>query len=116
MVIKGDGIASRDFDVPTANLDLHPLPRIRYGIYAASVILADHPMRAIVCWGAGKPPKFEVHLFEFEGDLLGKTLEVQLLKRIGELVPWISKERMRQKIWSDVALVREWFAIQDKKR
>lgn len=117
VVIQGDGEASRDFDVPTANLALRPLPRIRYGVYAASIELADHRMRGIVSWGAGsgRVQKFEVHLFDFEGDLVGKTLSVTLLKRVGEWIPWTSKERMRQKIWNDIAAAHEWFAQQEKK-
>ena len=116
LVVQGDGVARRDFDVPTANLDLHRLPRVRYGVYAASIVLADHPMRGVVSWGPGKVRKFEAHLFDFEGDLLGKTLSVTLLKRVGEWIPWTSKERMRQKIWNDIAATHEWFATQDKRR
>ena len=116
VVIQGDGEAGRDFDVPTANVALRPLPRIRHGVYAASIELADHLMRGIVSWGAGsgKMHKFEVHLFDFEGDLVGKTLSVTLLKRVGEWIPWTSKERMRQKIWNDIAAAHEWFAEQRK--
>lgn len=116
VVIQGDGEAGRDFDVPTANLALSPLPGIRHGVYAASIELANHHMHGIVSWGAGsgKMHKFEVHLFDFEGDLVGKTLTVTLLKRVGEWIPWTSKERMRQKIWNDISAAHEWFGAYKK--
>lgn len=115
IVIKGDGVASRDFDVPTANLHFRPLPRVRYGIYTASVKVNGFLKQGIVSWGPGITRKFEVHLFDFTGDLVGKGLSVTLLKRVGEWVPWTSQERMRQKIWNDIAAAHEWFAEQKRK-
>lgn len=117
VVVRGDGIAGRDFDVPTANLQLDAWPRVQHGVYAARIILDGHVMRGVVSWGPVEGVrKFEAHLFDFEGDLAGKKLTVTLLKRVGEWIPWTSKERMRQKVWNDVAAVHEWFAQQEKKR
>ena len=110
LVVRGDGSAGRDYDLPTANLDFQPRPRIRYGVYTATIKLASKKFFGIACWGVGRPAKFEVHLFKFHGNLLGKKITVTLGKRLSELVAWESKERMRQKIYHDVDLARQYFA------
>ena len=106
-VVKGDGVASRDYNLPTANLDVKE-PGIDTGVYAAHVRYKDQPYKAIVCYGVGNPAKFEVHLFDFDGDLTGEELTVGLIDKVSELIPWQSKERMRQKILHDIQLVREY--------
>ncbi len=110
VVVRGDGSAGRDYDVPTANLDFLPRPRIRHGVYAAKIKYASKNYFGLVCWGVGRPAKFEVHLFKFKGNLLGKKITVTLCKRLSELIAWESKERMRQKIYHDIDLALQYFA------
>jgi riboflavin kinase/FMN adenylyltransferase len=110
VVVKGDGLAGREFDVPTANLDFRPRPRIRHGVYAAKIRYGRRRFNGIVCWGVGRPGKFEVHLFGFRGQLLGKKITVEIHRRLSELVTWQSKERMRQKIQHDIDLARQYFS------
>lgn len=109
IVIRGDGSASRDYNVPTANLDFLPRPKIRYGVYAATIKYASKKYFGLVCWGAGSPAKFEVHLFEFHEDLYGKKITVTLGERLSNLVPWESKKLMRQKINHDLDLALQYF-------
>jgi len=70
---------------------------------------------SVVCYGVGDPVKFEVHLFELDSDLLGEDLKVELLFKVSELIPWQSKERMRQKIFHDVELVHDYLNERKKK-
>ncbi len=108
-VVRGEGIAGRDFDFPTANLDLGREPELEYGVYAARVYFDGWYFPGALCYGSGEPPKFEVHLLGFEGDLLGKELDIIIVKKIGELINYDSNERLRQKIQHDVQQVEEFF-------
>ena len=105
-VVTGDGVAGRDLGTPTANLDLSKVD-LEPGVYAAEAYLQGEKHDSIVCYGIGEPPKFEVHLFNFDEDIIGEELEVEIVEQVGELVPWSSVERMRQKILHDIELAGE---------
>lgn len=106
--MRGDGVAGRDLDTPTANLDLQDVD-LEHGVYAAYATYDDRTYSAIVCYGVGEPPKFEVHLLDFDQDIFGEQLSVEILQKVSELIPWSSKERMRQKILHDVETAKEIF-------
>ncbi|WP_349359611.1 bifunctional riboflavin kinase/FAD synthetase [Stappia sp.] len=73
----------RDLGYPTANLALAPETDLAHGIYAVRVEVdgvwhdgvASHGRRPTFDNGA---PLFEVHLFDFAGDLYGTTIRVML--------------------------------------
>jgi riboflavin kinase/FMN adenylyltransferase len=91
----------RTLGYPTANLRLGDDCRLRHGIYAVRVRLG-----AAVCNGVasfGRRPTFdnggpllEVHVFDFSGDLYGRSLDV-------EFVAWI---RAEERFESAAALIR----------
>ena len=109
LVEHGDGSASHDYEIPTANLRLEERPDVDFGVYAVRVSFRSRTYHGALCYGVGTPPKFEVHLLDFEGDLLGEELEVEILNQVSELVDFGSKERMRQKILHDIELVQDFF-------
>jgi riboflavin kinase / FMN adenylyltransferase len=88
---------------PTANLSLGALIAPRHGIYAVRVHLEDGRVHGGVANFGRTPttglrdPLFEAHLFDFEGDLYGQRLEI-------ELVAW---QRAEEKFDSLDALVAQ---------
>lgn len=94
-VIRGDQ-RGRLLGYPTANLDFGDQIVPAYGVYAAWVEVLDGPYRgrhAGVASIGVRPmfgvnaPNFEVHLFDFAGDLYGAEIEVGLVARLrGEAV------------------------------
>jgi riboflavin kinase/FMN adenylyltransferase len=88
-VQRGDR-RGRELGYPTANLVLGDYQRPRYGIYAVRVTLDDGSEHAGVA-SFGVRPTFdpseellEAHLFDFDGDLYGRTVEVALHAYIRE--------------------------------
>jgi riboflavin kinase/FMN adenylyltransferase len=87
VVIDGDK-RGRTIGFPTANMELGTYLRPAYGIYAVRVHLPDERVRG----GAANlgirpmfdPPKelLETYLFDFTGDLYGRTVEVALIERL----------------------------------
>ena len=83
MVERGDG-RGRELGYPTANLRLGDYQRPAYGIYAMRVRLADgreYPgVGSLGIRPTFEPPEelLEAHLFDFDEDLYGRTIEVSL--------------------------------------
>lgn len=76
----------REFGFPTANLNLGDYIRPRLGIYAVRVDIGDGRQMPGVASiginptvGALPEPVLEAHLFDFEGDLYGRLIEVELI-------------------------------------
>lgn len=84
IVQHGDKVG-RTLGYPTANLDLGDYLRPRYGIYAVRGRLADgRVLDGVANLGirpSFDPPKelLEPHFFDFDGDLYGQTIEVELV-------------------------------------
>lgn len=83
VVIHGNK-RGRELGWPTANVELGPYQRPAYGIYAVRVRLDDGSEHDGVA-SLGTRPMFdppvellEANLFDFEGDLYGRTIEVAL--------------------------------------
>ena len=78
----------RKLGFPTANLALHRKVVPLWGVFAVRVSgagLADHP--AVVSLGTrptinGTEPLLEVHVFDFDGDLYGRYLDVDFILRL----------------------------------
>jgi riboflavin kinase/FMN adenylyltransferase len=83
VVQRGD-TRGRELGFPTANLKLGDYLRPRYGIYAVRVTLdngSEHPgVASLGVRPTFEPPHelLEAHLFDFDGDLYGRTIEVAL--------------------------------------
>ena len=83
IVQKGDQ-RGRTIGFPTANIDLGDFVRPAYGVYAVRVRLdgTGEPIEAVANFGKrptvdGLSELLEVHLFDFDGDLYGRELEVE---------------------------------------
>jgi riboflavin kinase / FMN adenylyltransferase len=81
VVQRGDR-RGRELGYPTANLALGDYQRAKYGIYAVKVTLEDgseHPgVASLGVRPTFSPPQelLEAHLFDFDQDLYGQTIEV----------------------------------------
>ena len=85
-VLHGDK-RGRELGFPTANLALAPDCGLKHGIYAVRVRVEGTIRDGVASFGrrptfGAGAPLLEVHLFDFSGDLVGKTIEIQFVKRI----------------------------------
>jgi riboflavin kinase/FMN adenylyltransferase len=93
---------------PTANLAVDPSVLVpRYGIYAGSAL--DH--RAAISIGTnphygGEERRIEPHLLDFEGDLYGKRLIVELWERLRDEQVFESEQELIDQIARDVEATR----------
>jgi riboflavin kinase/FMN adenylyltransferase len=108
-VRAGDGIGTR-LGFPTANLELEPrVLRPASGVYFGCVRTVDSTGHALVYIGTrptigGSEPRCEVHLLERPSrELLGETLEVDLLHRIREDRRFDSLADLQRQMEEDLA-------------
>ena len=111
VVIHGDG-RGRELGWPTANMELGPYLRPKYGIYAVRVHLDDGSEHDGVA-SLGVRPMFdppqellEAVLFDFDGDLYGRTIEVALHHYLRPEAKFDSLEALKAQMDADAAEAR----------
>ncbi len=96
----------RELGFPTANLRLAPDCGLAHGIYAVQVRTADDAEHdGVASYGRrptfdNGPPLLEVNLFDFAGDLYGKTLAVSFLA-------WLRPEKKFASVDALIAAMHE---------
>jgi riboflavin kinase / FMN adenylyltransferase len=116
VVQRGDQ-RGRELGYPTANLTLGDYQRPKYGIYAVRVTLDDGSEYAGVA-NIGVRPTFdppqellEAHLFNFDGDLYGRKIEVALHAYIREEKKFDGIEPLIAHMKEDEAKARHLLAL-----
>ncbi len=111
-VIHGDK-RGRDLGWPTANVELGPFLRPAYGIYAVRVRLDDDSEHAGVA-SLGVRPTFdppvellEAVLFDWSGDLYGRTIEVALHHYLRPEARFDDLSALKSQMDRDAAQARE---------
>ncbi|MBT4865690.1 MAG: bifunctional riboflavin kinase/FAD synthetase [Planctomycetaceae bacterium] len=96
---------------PTANLEQIETLLPADGVYAGMAQVSGTSLAAAV--NIGHNPTFdeamrkvEVHLIDFNGDLYGERLEVDLFERVRDIVQFDSVEALKQQLLNDVEQVR----------
>jgi riboflavin kinase/FMN adenylyltransferase len=99
---------------PTANLSVDPTLLVpRYGIYAGSALGPDlERHRAAISIGTnphygGEERRIEPHLLDFEGDLYGRRLVVELWQRLRDEQVFESEQALVEQISRDVEATRK---------
>jgi riboflavin kinase/FMN adenylyltransferase len=115
VVEEGDR-RGRTIGFPTANVALGAHLRPRFGVYAVRTGVAEN---GGVVWREGvanlgrrptigKPVEnFEVHIFDFDGDLYGKTLRTQLIDFIRPEMKFAGLDALKAQIAADAAAARK---------
>ncbi|MFG0320380.1 MAG: riboflavin biosynthesis protein RibF [Planctomycetota bacterium JB042] len=111
-VVRGEE-RGRKLGYRTANLDLHHEIRPPAGVYAIRARV-DVASRGGVL-NIGIRPTFgpdgdltvEAHLFDYDGDLYGRELEVELVDRLREEMRFESREELARQIERDCRAARE---------
>ncbi|HEX6073463.1 MAG TPA: bifunctional riboflavin kinase/FAD synthetase [Sphingomicrobium sp.] len=116
VVQRGDA-RGRHLGYPTANLELGDYQRPKYGIYAVRVTLDDdseYPgVASLGVRPTFEPPQelLEAHLFGFDGDLYGRTIEVALHAFIREEKKFEEVEALVAHMREDEAQARRLLAL-----
>lgn len=110
-VIPGEGLGKK-LGFPTANLVIpsgFPLP---FGIYSARVRIGGEWRKAALHFGprpalGRTEDSLEVHVLDFDGDLYGQLLEVEVLDFLREIRKFTSTDALKEQMKKDCDRVRE---------
>ena len=121
-VIRGQALG-RQLGFPTANIDPHHELHPPVGVYACRVRILtglgpDQPLPAVanigfrptVTPGAASHPRLEVHLLDWEGELVGRRLEVLFLGRLRGEQRFESLDALKTQIKRDCQAARDLLA------
>ena len=101
--------------VPTANLWL-PKNRLPIaGVYIVNVDLDGKKYGGIANMGTrptvnGQNPVLEVHILEFSGNLYGKKITVEFLKKVRDEKKFDGLEALKEQIFKDISSAKEYFS------
>ncbi|MEM9810410.1 MAG: bifunctional riboflavin kinase/FAD synthetase [Pseudomonadota bacterium] len=103
---------ARTLGFPTANVALGDVLRPLYGVYAVRADIDGMSYGGVANIGVrptvdGKEERLEVHLFDFEGDLYGKTMRTHFLGFIREERPMAGLDALQDQIAKDSTAARK---------
>jgi len=113
--IEGEVIAGRKLGrtlgVPTANIALAPTNRLAHGVYAVRAAIEGARFDGVASFGTRPTvddgaPLLEVFLFDFSGDLYGKTVEVAFEAYLRPELKFDSLEALKARMGEDMAEAR----------
>jgi len=101
----------RDLGYPTANMALEPGNRLRHGVYAVRARIDGVTHAAIASFGRrpmfdNGPPLLETHVFDFSGDLYGRTIDIAFVRHLRDEAVFAGLEALIAQMDADSAAAR----------
>lgn len=112
----------RTLGFPTANLRFGGKTPALSGIYATWVHgIGEHPRPSVSSLGtrptvAGVEPLLEAHLFDFDGDLYGRRIEVEFVAHLRAELKFPDLDSLTRQMHLDAAQAREWLRLDAQRR
>lgn len=106
-VIEGQKIGKK-IGFPTANIALYD--QIDPGIYAGKIWLQNKEYVGALYISSKKPDILEAHILDFEGDLYGKEISVEVLKKIRHDRFFSENENVTEVIKNDIKIIKDYFS------
>ena len=105
----------RQLGVPTANLWLPKNKLPIAGVYIVKVEFEGKNYGGIANMGTrptvgGQNPVLEIHLLEFSGNLYGKKISVEFLKKVRDEKKFDGLDQLKDQIFKDISSAREYFS------
>ena len=105
----------RQLGVPTANLWLPKNKLPIAGVYIVRVEFEGKNYGGIANMGTrptvgGQNPVLEIHLLEFSGNLYGKKISVEFLKKVRDEKKFDGLDQLKDQIFKDISSAREYFS------
>ncbi len=107
LVVHGDKLG-RTLGFPTANLMYHDADKIRpgHGVYAVNVYLEERKYKGMLSIGtrptlSDPAEKVEVNIFDFDEEIYGRTIRVEVKKFLRPQVKYQTLELMKEQLGKD---------------
>lgn len=115
-VVRHGDKRGRLLGFPTANIALDPANRLRHGIYAVTIEVDGEVHQGVASFGRrptfdNGAPLLEVYVFDFDGDLYGKEVEVAFYGFIRTEAKFDSVEALVERMRVDADEARRLLAV-----
>ncbi len=107
IVEKGKGEA-RKLGFPTANV--LSTKALQSGIFSGSVSTIDGDFNAVIYVSNKNKKKVEVHIFDFDSDIYGETIIIEILEKIREDKEIKDIKELKKQIKKDIENVKIYFS------
>ena len=120
-IVHGDK-RGRELGYPTLNIDMHRLHSPVSGIFATKVYgLDNHSIDAVTSIGTrpmfdGKQMILEAHLLDFNSDVYGRYVRVELLKQLRKEQTFATIDELKIQIENDIGQARQFFEENSKSK
>jgi riboflavin kinase/FMN adenylyltransferase len=110
-VVAGGQRLGRTLGVPTANVALEPTNRLAFGVYAVRAWLGERRLEGVASFGVrptvdNGAPLLEAHLFDFDEDIYGRLLTVEIVAHIRPELKFDGLEALKQAMREDMDAAR----------
>lgn len=113
IVVHGDA-RGRTLGFPTANLA--PIDRTflpAEGVYVADILVKGNRYRSMTSVGKnvtfdGQELRLEAHLFDFDDDIYGETIEIFWLSKIRDMIKFDSVDELVKQLEMDKKISKNW--------
>ena len=110
IVIPGQKLG-RTLGVPTANIALEPINRLKHGVYAVRASVDGRTFDGVASFGVrptvdNGAPLLETYLFDFDGDLYGREMRVEFIARIRDELKFDSLDALKAEMARDMERAR----------
>lgn len=115
MIIKGVVVKGRNLGhklgFPTANISIDTTTKVENGVYASKVYMRGAEYRAVTNIGmkptvGGDSRGAESHILNFEGDLYGQEIQVELLTKLRDEKLFGNVEALAEQVKQDIEIVK----------
>jgi FAD synthase len=116
-IVHGFGRGHRTLGFPTANLNPSAwtidTTEDAYGVYAGVVYIPkESPRIGVISLGKNltfgvKTPTFEVHILDFDADIYGVEMRVDVQLRVRSMMPFTSIDQLKTQIAKDISDARK---------
>lgn len=110
-VVEQGARLGRTLGFPTANLTLGDLIEPRRGVYAVRTLIDGVSRPGVANFGrkptvGGSEPLLETHVFDFNGEIYGKSITVSFVSHLRDEVKFPSLDALKAQIAEDCAAAR----------
>lgn len=113
-VVKKNKGLGKKLGYPTANLEVGK--HAEEGIFVGRVKIENTKLPSVIFIGAPqtfgeKEKRLEAHILDFKGDLYGKEIEVEIVKKLRDNIKFNSAQELIEQIKKDELAAREHFDL-----
>ena len=115
-VVTGTHRGTNVLGIPTANIETAWELLPQRGVYAVKIVYKDSQLYGVANIGinptfGGHELKIEVHILNFDKNVVGEDMTVEFVQKIRDEVRFSTSDELKQKIFEDIEVAKKMFSL-----